>query len=136
MFKSLRTKIIFTAIVLFLLGIFIMTFMINDQVKKRSVERIVSMSESTVQQVGGSINNYFEQYSKGIELLSGSDIIASYKGQDEDKAAEKELLSELKNFLTIYLDSSAAYYSTTTTNKLVIIYPVVELNGLDVNSRA
>lgn len=134
MFKSIRTKIIMSTVALFLTGILLMAFMINDQVKKRSLERVVSMSQSIAVQAGGSIENYFNQYTKGIEQFSLSQTITAYTSNPRDSAAEKEIVADLKEFLDVYPDASSAYYSTTGNDSA--IYPYNDLTGFEATSRA
>lgn len=134
MFKSIRTKIIMSTVALFLTGILLMAFMINDQVKKRSLERVVNMSQSIAVQAGGSIENYFNQYTKGIEQFSLSQTITAYTSNPRDSAAEKEIVADLKEFLDVYPDASSAYYSTTGNDSA--IYPYNDLTGFEATSRA
>ncbi|MEZ7170436.1 methyl-accepting chemotaxis protein [Sporosarcina sp. OR05] len=133
MFKSIRTKIIITAILLFLLGIFLMVYMTNDQVKKRSVERVISMSESTIQQAGSSIENYFEQYAKGIGQLANSEIVQSSTANEEEISKQTNLVNELKSFQAIYSDASSAYFATPSNS--IAIYPAADTSNLNVNER-
>lgn len=133
MFKSLKTKIIFTSILLFLLGIVLMTFMVNDQLKKRSLERIIGMSTSTVHQVGSSIESYLDQYTKGIEMFSYSDSLALYTEDVGNTASKEDIITDTKEFLSVYPDASSAYFSTTSNQ--TVIYPEVDLNGMDVTTR-
>ena len=133
MFQSIRTKIIFTTVVLFLIGISLMALLTNDQVKKRSLERVVSMSQSTAEQTGVSIENFFNQYSMGIDLFSKSEKLPLYTGQKSNSAVEKALSAELEEFLKIYPEASAVFYSTATNH--TVISPSADVTGLDALAR-
>ncbi|MBD7985145.1 methyl-accepting chemotaxis protein [Sporosarcina sp. Sa2YVA2] len=133
MFKSIKTKIIFTTIALFLIGILLMSFMINDQVKKRSVERVIGMSNSTVEQTTSSIENFLDQYTRGIGLFAQSKSIPLYTGKIGNTSQEKELVLELKDFLSVFPEASTAYYSTVDNKSA--IYPEADLTNYDATSR-
>ncbi|WOV88388.1 methyl-accepting chemotaxis protein [Sporosarcina oncorhynchi] len=133
MFKSIRTKIILTTVVLFLIGISLMAFMTNDQVKKRSLERVVNMSQATAEQTAVSIENFFEQYSTGIELFSKSEKLPDYTGQKSNSPQEKALSAELEEFLKIYPEASGVFYSTATNH--TVISPSADVTGLDALAR-
>lgn len=74
MFKSIRTKIIMTVMVLFLIGISIMTAISSTQVQNTTAENCRGSSSSLINEMSFAIENFLGQYDKGIVLLSTSQI--------------------------------------------------------------
>ncbi|MFC5604687.1 methyl-accepting chemotaxis protein [Sporosarcina koreensis] len=133
MAKSLKTKIIFTALILFFAGISLMAFMLNGQVKKRSLESVIDSSDAISNQIGYSVENFLAQYSKGIDALTDSDEIMKFTGPRGSVVSEAELIQRLKSFLDVYSDAVAVYYAQPS--KHINIYPVSDLTGFDPTSR-
>ncbi|WP_252502393.1 methyl-accepting chemotaxis protein [Sporosarcina sp. Marseille-Q4943] len=133
MAKSLKTKIIFTALILFFVGTVLMAFMLNGQVKKRSLESVIDSSDAISNQIGLTVENFLAQYSKGIDALTDSDEIIDFTGTSGSSVNEAELLKRLKNFLEVYSDATAAYYALPS--KETFIYPVADLTGFDPTGR-
>lgn len=133
MAKSLKTKIISAAIVLFLLGILLMAYMLNDQVKKRSLENVIDSSAGLSDQMAISVENFLGQYGKGLDLLGSTESISAFTGPDGKEGSEKVLLGKLEEFLSKYPDASSVYYALPS--KYTGIFPVVDLTGFDPTSR-
>ncbi len=133
MTKSLKAKIILATIVLFLAGTALMAYMLNDQVKKRSLERVIDSSEGLADQMGYSVETFLDQYGKGINLVTISDKLVNFTGPESGEVTEKELLKELEEFLEIYPDASSSYYALPS--KYTGIFPVVDLTGFDPTER-
>ncbi len=133
MAKSLKTKIIFTALILFFTGTLLMAFMLNDQVKKRSLESVIDSSDAISSQMSYSVENFLAQYSKGIDALTDSDEIMDFTGPRGSLVSEAELTERLKSFLGVYSDAVAVYYALPS--KHINIYPVSDLTGFDPTSR-
>ncbi|WP_025786019.1 methyl-accepting chemotaxis protein [Sporosarcina sp. D27] len=133
MAKSLKTKIILATIVLFLVGMVLMAYMLNDQIKKRSLERVIDSSEGLADQMGYSVETFLDQYGKGINLVTTSDKLVNFTGPEGGEITEKELLKELEEFLEIYPDASSSYYALPS--KYTGIFPVVDLTGFDPTAR-
>ncbi|QNK87813.1 methyl-accepting chemotaxis protein [Sporosarcina sp. resist] len=115
MFRSIKTKIIITVIVLFLIGISIMTAISSTQVKNRTEDNVVVSSGALINQMGFATENYLVQYEKGLTQLSTSRPITDFAL--EDSAEPKKLLDtlndELSRFLDLYSDAIAVYYSNS-----------------------
>lgn len=133
MTKSLKTKIISAAIVLFLLGILLMAYMLNGQVKKRSLENIIDSSAGLSDQMAISVENFLGQYGKGLDLLGANETVSTFTGPDGKEVSEKALLDKLEDFLTKYPDASSVYFALPS--KYTGIFPVVDLTGFDPTSR-
>ncbi|WOV85035.1 methyl-accepting chemotaxis protein [Sporosarcina jeotgali] len=133
MAKSLKTKIIAAALALFLVGIILMIYMVNDQVKKLSQERVIDSSESLAEQTAFTVDNFIDQYTKGITTIAKSETIANYTGKDGKVVTEAHLLDMLKDNLDTYSDAVALYYATP--DKSTILYPEADLTGYDPTSR-
>ena len=78
MFKSIKTKIIMTVMVLFLIGIAIMTAISSTQVKNKTEENVVESSGALINEMGFAIENYLGQYGKGIAQLSTSPTVTEF----------------------------------------------------------
>ncbi|GEN82990.1 methyl-accepting chemotaxis protein McpC [Sporosarcina luteola] len=133
MAKSLKTKIIFAALILFFAGILLMAFMLNGQVKKRSLESVIDSSDAISNQMVYSLENFLAQYSKGIDALTDSDEIMNFTGPRGSLVSEPELVQRLEKFLDVYTDAVAVYYAQPS--KQTVIYPVSDLSGFDPTSR-
>ncbi len=75
MFKSTKTKIIITVMVLFLVGIAIMTAISSTQVKNNTEESIISSSGSLINEMRYAIENFLGQYEKVLTQLSTSPTV-------------------------------------------------------------
>ncbi|WP_262173756.1 methyl-accepting chemotaxis protein [Saccharococcus sp. Marseille-Q5394] len=133
MAKSLKTKIIFAALILFFVGTVLMAFMLNGQVKKRSLESVIDSSDAISNQIGHAVENFLAQYSKGIDSLTDSDEIMDFTGPRGSIVSEAELVQRLESFLEVYSDAVAVYYAQPS--KHTVIYPVSDLSGFDPTSR-
>ncbi|GKV67529.1 methyl-accepting chemotaxis protein McpC [Sporosarcina sp. NCCP-2716] len=133
MAKSLKTKIIAAALVLFTIGIVLMAYMLNDQVKKRSIENVIEAGAPLANQMAVSSENFLSQYEMGIKLLSNDKIIGGYTGPDGKDVTEADLSGKLKEFLDAYPNASSVYYALPS--KHVTISPHVDLTGFDPTSR-
>ena len=133
MTKSLKTKIISAAIVLFLIGILLMAYMLNGQVKKRSLENVIASSTGLSDQMAISVENFLGQYGKGLDLLGTTETLSAFTGPDGKEITEQQLISKLEEFLSKYPDASSVYYALPS--KYTGISPVVDLTGFDPTSR-
>ncbi|REB11164.1 methyl-accepting chemotaxis protein [Sporosarcina sp. BI001-red] len=133
MTKSLKTKIISAVIVLFLIGILLMAYMLNDQVKKRSLENVINSSSGLSDQMAISVENFLGQYGKGLDFLGTTETLSTFTGPEGKEVSEKVLLEKLEEFLNKYPDASSVYYALPS--KYTGIYPVVDLTGFDPTSR-
>ncbi|MER2089764.1 MAG: methyl-accepting chemotaxis protein [Sporosarcina sp.] len=130
MFRSIKTKIIVTVMVLFLIGISVMTAISSTQVKSRTEESVVESSGALVNEMGYAIENFLGQYEKGLIQMSTSPTVIGFTNSVEDDAAvtlPASLEKELGNFIDTYEDSSSIYYSLT--NKHTTIIPAADLGA-------
>ncbi|WP_432357524.1 methyl-accepting chemotaxis protein [Sporosarcina sp. UB5] len=133
MVKSLKTKIIFTSLILFFAGTILMAYMLNSQVKKRSLENVIDSSAAISNQMGLTVENFLAQFSTGIDSLTDSNEIINFTGTESSNVSEAQLLKRLKDFLAVYSDATAVYYALPS--KHLVIYPVADLTGFDPTSR-
>ncbi|WP_432354612.1 methyl-accepting chemotaxis protein [Sporosarcina sp. A2] len=133
MTKSLKTKIISAVIVLFLIGILLMAYMLNGQVKKRSLENIIDSSTGLSDEMAISVENFLGQYDKGLDLLGTTETLSAFTGPDGKEVSERVLIAKLEEFLSKYTDASSVYYALPS--KYTGIYPVVDLTGFDPTGR-
>ncbi|CAM3274632.1 methyl-accepting chemotaxis protein [Filibacter tadaridae] len=128
MFTSIKTKIIMTVMVLFLIGIAIMTAISSTQVKNKTEESVVDSSSALIDEMGFAIENYLGQYSKGLAQFSTSPLVTGFQNGSEDETTTDSLpaLNEaFEYFLDTYEDSSSIYFSLPT--KQTVIMPYTDL---------
>ncbi|MEK5184601.1 methyl-accepting chemotaxis protein [Solibacillus sp. FSL W7-1324] len=113
MFRSIKTKIIVTVMVFFLLGITIMTAISSTKVKNRTEENVINSSGAVINEMGFAIENYLGQYENGLAQLSTSSSITNFTLEDSVEAESllKTLNQELSSFLELYSDALSVYYS-------------------------
>lgn len=133
MTTSLKTKIISAALALFLVGVLLMAFMLNGMIKLRSVERVISSSEGTTDQMSDSVENFLTQYSKGLTFLAESKEIADFTITNESAAAEALLQKQLELFLGTYDDAVAVYFSAPS--KHTVQFPKGDTTSFDPTER-
>lgn len=133
MTKSLKTKIISVTLLLFLVGILLMAYMLNGMIKIRSVERVISSSEGTTDQMSYAVENFLTQYSKGLEILGKSEEINGFAQGTDNTSAEALLQKELENFLGVYDDAVAVYFWTPT--KHTVQFPKKDMTSFDPTER-
>lgn len=90
MILSIRTTIIVTVIVLFLIGIAVMTTISSIQVKNKTEEAQIDQSIVYIDEMGFAITNFLGQYEKGIQQLihsrSLTEFLAERNAEDEIEA--------------------------------------------------
>ncbi|WP_025786020.1 methyl-accepting chemotaxis protein [Sporosarcina sp. D27] len=133
MTKSLKTKIISVTLLLFLVGILLMAYMLNGMIKIRSVERVISSSEGTTDQMSDSVENFLSQYSKGLTFLADSKEIADFTTTKESAAAEAQLQEQLEIFLNAYDEAVAVYFSAPSKHS--VQFPKGDTNSFDPTER-
>ena len=136
MFKSIKTKIILTVMVLFLIGVAAMAFVSGLHVKKETKGSVIEQSSVLVSEMSHSTLNFLEQFNKGLYQLSNSNFMLNFQleGGSVDKKEAAQLLvsleGELTDFVDLFSDSSSVYYSLV--NGHTSIRPYVDM-GKDFN---
>ena len=133
MFTSLKTKIIVAALALFTIGIVLMVFLVDDQVKKQSLERVVDSSKVSSEQTAFTVESYIAQYSKGLEALAVSKELTDFTGPQGSEITEQELVNKLEDTVDIYSDAVFVYYGME--DKYTAIFPLDDMTGYDPTSR-
>jgi len=133
MFTSLKTKIVWAVFSLFTIGIILMVFLVDSQVKKQSLERVVDSSKSLTEQTAFSVDNYMAQYSKGLEALAISKELTEFTGPTGSAITERELEQKLEETIDIYSDAIFLYYGMA--DKYTAIFPLDDMTGYDPTSR-
>ena len=132
MFKSVKTKIIVTIMVLFLIGVSVMTAISSIQVKSNTEDSIIDSSGALINEMSFAIENFLGQYEKGIAQLATSPVIiesAKQAGDDSSVALNKRF----EEFLMPYEDASSVYLSLA--NKQTTIMPFADLGDFDPTTR-
>lgn len=133
MITSLKTKIVWAALALFTIGIVLMVFLVDSQVKKQSLERVVDSSNSLSEQTAFTVENYMAQYSKGLEALATSKELTEFTGPSGSTITEPELVQKLEETIDIYSDAIFVYYGMA--DKYTAIFPLDDMTGYDPTSR-
>lgn len=133
MLTSLKTKIIWAVLGLFTIGIILMVFLVDSQVKKQSLDRVVDSSKSLSEQTAFTVDNYMDQYSKGLEALAKSQELTEFTGPTGSTITEQELVEKLEETIDIYSDAIFVYYGMA--DKYTAIFPLDDMTGYDPTSR-
>ncbi|GKV67530.1 methyl-accepting chemotaxis protein McpC [Sporosarcina sp. NCCP-2716] len=133
MTRSLKTKIILLALLLFAIGIVLLSFMVNDRAKKLTLESVIDSSSTLAEQTSFSVYNFIDQYTKGIESVATSKTLEDFTGPDGKDVSEADLLAALKQSQSIYKDAVSVYYALP--NKYAISYPEDDWSDFDPASR-
>lgn len=130
MFKSIKTKILLTVMVLFLAGVSVMTVISSSNAKNKTEDSVLKSSESLVNEMGTSIENFLTQFEKGLAQLSISPVLVDFD-REESIAA---LNTEFSYFQELREDVSSIYLALP--DKDFISLPARETStGFDPTSR-
>lgn len=128
MYKSIKTKIILIVMILFVIGVSTMSVISIMQMKNKTEESVVAQSTVFVNQMSVSINNYLEQYEKGIDQLSNSRTFDGFMEVDNPENDTIQVLeNEFSQFLNTYSDAAFIYFALPT--KEMIHIPYVDLGS-------
>lgn len=94
MFKSIKTKILLSAIILFLIGTSIMTFISSTDVRNKTENNVLTSSEALINEMGTSIENFLTQFEKGLSQLAISPTLINF----EDSESASVIYNELDYF--------------------------------------
>lgn len=116
-----------TVMVLFLIGVSVMTAISSTQVKRSTDKSVIDSSSALVNEMSYAIENFLGQYEKGITQLSTSATVIEFANMNNDAGNDtlQALNTTLKNFLTPYTDASGVYFALPT--KQTIIMPYADL---------
>ena len=128
MFKSVKTKIILTVMLLFLIGTTAMTVISSTQVKNTTQESAIAASETLVKEMSFSIKNFLGQYGKGIEQLATTPTVMGFANSITGTAISPLALEqEFTHFLDFYEDATSVYVAFPT--KEIILTPQADLGA-------
>jgi methyl-accepting chemotaxis protein len=136
MFASIRTRIIVTVIILFLIGIAAMTAISSMHVKTKTEEGLIDQSFVFIDELGFTITNFLGQYEKGIHQLINSRLLTEFIAERnaDETAAQAVLDLDLTAFSEVYEDVSSVYFALP--DKHLTILPSVDLGAdFDASSR-
>lgn len=140
MFKSIKTKIIGTVLLLIIVSVAVIIVISGDQVKKKTEANLIEQSEGLVTELGHSIQYFLGQYERSLYQISNTQAVRDYaiihKETDpvQKKALVKDLEEAFKGYLSIYGESSSIFITSTDT-KETKISPEVDLTGFDPTTR-
>lgn len=138
MFRSIKTKIILTVMVLFLIGVTAMTSFSSIQVKKKTEESLINQSSAFVGEISNSISYYLQQYEQVFNLTSTMDTFMDYTydplTHTDNESSRVELNVNLSKILDVFDDASSVYFATPT--KQTTIVPYVDLGDFDPTIRS
>lgn len=130
MFRSIKTKIIMTVMILFIFGVMTMTFISSTQVKNTTEKNAVESSAALIKEIRNSIENYLGQYGKAIEQMSTTSSVVNISNLIKDTSTitpPLELEREFKNFLSNYENTASIYMAFPT--KEIVILPKADLGS-------
>ena len=131
MFRSIKTKIILTVMVLFIIGVGTMNVVSIMQVKSKTEESVIDQSMVFIEEMAFAIENYLGQYGKGLDHLSNSRSIQEFLETGGSDNPENEALPILENefsqFLDVYSDAVFVYYALP--NKDMVHIPYADLGS-------
>ncbi|WP_153722608.1 methyl-accepting chemotaxis protein [Sporosarcina cascadiensis] len=133
MFQSIRSKLLFTVMIFFVIGIALMTFLTTNQVKKHSIADALKSSDAIVNEIGFGVEQFLSKYESGLNLLADDEAIALFKQKVDAVKGGKEMEKKFDEFLMYYSDTSAAYYSSTTRDSFIM--PYADLTGYEPETR-
>ena len=126
MFKSIKTKIIFTVILLFLFSITSMTIATSMRVQSETENNLIDQSVGLINEMENSIESFLHQHEKSLIQLSYSHAALNYSvsGKDVDNS-NAALQTDFLDFLNLYEDTSLLYFALPT--KQMPTVPQVDL---------
>lgn len=129
MFKSIKTKIILTVMILFFIGVSIMTVISITQTRTSTEKNITTSSGELINEMGYSIENLLTQFENGLIQMSNSSTALDFIDPDEAENTDSldQLVTELEQFLTLREDASSIYYALPS--KHLTILPHVDLDA-------
>lgn len=110
-----------------------MTWMTNDQAKKQSMANAIDSSNAIISEMGFGIYHFMDKYEQGLALLSTTDTITEFTGENGKEVTVKEIEDRLQTFLSMYSSADAVYYSLTS--KYTVIKPDDDLTDYDPTTR-
>ncbi|GEN82983.1 methyl-accepting chemotaxis protein McpC [Sporosarcina luteola] len=121
MFKSIKTKIIVTVSVLFIIGMTVMTALSSLHVKDKTRENLIMQSEVLVHEVGSFVENFIDLHEKGITQLANSSHLTDFANAD-GKLDEyiTGVEQEFNSFLTLYDNTSMLYFALPSKEMLTV----------------
>lgn len=115
MFKTIKTKIIITVAILFLLSVTIMTTLSSSQIKNKTETVLIEQSNAFVNEMTYSVSSFMSQFEKGLIQLTTSNAVQNFNPEGTESESSSILLSKLKTELTralsLYDSTLAIYYS-------------------------
>ncbi|MEK4711592.1 methyl-accepting chemotaxis protein [Sporosarcina sp. FSL K6-5500] len=121
MFKSIKTKIIVTVMVLFLIGVTAMTAISSLQVQYKTEKNLIDQSVVLVDEMGASITNFLEQYKKGLIQMSYSKALTDYTNVGDDiENSNATLEKEFKEFQNLYDEASQIYLALPSKHMTLV----------------
>lgn len=139
MLQSIKFRIIVTIVLLFTIGVGVMTFISGTQVKSKTQESVISQSTVLIEEMRHATSNFLEQFSRGTYQLSNSSTFQMNlldHAQDEGASSalnQRRLVeNELTEFINLFPDASSVYYSGMDGD--LLIKPNVDL-GDDFDAR-
>lgn len=133
MLRSIKTKIILTAIVLFILGILLMTWMTIGIAKQRSTENAVDSSNAIIDEMSFGVYHFMDKYEKGLALLATTNTVTGFTGENGKNVSVMALEERFNQFLSMYPSADSVYYSLTS--KYTVMKPNTDLTDYDPTTR-
>ena len=110
-----------------------MTFMTYDAAKKKSIGNAIDSSHAIVNEMSFGIYHFMDKYEKGLELLSTTNTVSNFTGEDGKQVSLKTIEERFESFLAMYPGVGAVYYSLPS--KYSVMIPNRDLSGYDPTTR-
>ena len=133
MLRSIKTKIILTAMILFIAGIALMSFMTYDQARKQSTANAIDSSNAIINEMSFGIYHFMDKYEKGLALLATTNTVIDFTGEDGGKVSVMALEERFNKFLSMYPSADSVYYSLPS--KVSVMKPNRDLTDYDPTTR-
>lgn len=121
MFTSIKTKIIVTVTVLFIIGMTVMTALSSLHVKDKTRESLIMQSEVLVHEIGAFVEDFIDLHEKGITQLARSPHVTDFADADGNlKEYIIGMEQEFNSFLTLYDNTSMLYFALPSKEMLTV----------------
>lgn len=114
MFKSIKSKIIFTVSIIFLVSVLIMTSIVSLDVQKRNQANVISINETLADEMKQTVYNFLHLHENALVQLT-----QLYR-TDEENLKPDSFQKQLSSFIDTYENVSLVFYASPTVDKKML----------------
>nr|WP_049661755.1 methyl-accepting chemotaxis protein [Bacillus sp. FJAT-27231] len=140
MFRSVKTKVISTVMIIFIVAIAAMLIIVGMQITKKTEESVIGQSKALTDEMGNSIEYFLQQYERSLYELADSKAVRDYTNYYSEKDPKRAQLTlkaideEFGSFTEHFKESSFIYLAFPT--KQMKMVPSAEFeDGFDPTTR-